>query len=64
MPAPQVDAMTAARDSADGRPHGPLPAARPGRAPLVTLLKELERRPALSSVEIRTHAERVVWRRG
>jgi oxaloacetate decarboxylase alpha subunit len=44
MPAPQVDAMVAARDATDGRPHGPLPAARPGRAPLVTLLKELERR--------------------
>jgi oxaloacetate decarboxylase alpha subunit len=64
MPAPQVDAMTAARDSADGRRHGPLPAARPGRAPLVTLLSELERRPSLTSIEIRTDAERVVWRRG
>ena len=56
--------MVAARDAADGRPRGPLPAARPGRAPLVTLLEELERRPSLTSVEIRTDAERVVWRRG
>jgi oxaloacetate decarboxylase alpha subunit len=64
MPAEQVDAMVAARDSADGRPRGPLPAARPGRSPLVTLLSELNRRPSLSSVEIRTDAERVVWRRG
>jgi oxaloacetate decarboxylase alpha subunit len=63
MPAEQVDAMVAARDSAGGRPHGPLPAARPGRAPLVTLLKELERRPSLTSVEVRTDTERVVWRR-
>ena len=64
MPAEQVDAMVAARDAADGRPHGPLPAARPGRSPLVTLLRELERRPSLTRVEIRTDAERVVWRRG
>jgi oxaloacetate decarboxylase alpha subunit len=64
MPAEQVDAMVAARDGTDGRPRGPLPAARPGRAPLVTLLKELEGRPALTRVEIRTDTERVVWRRG
>jgi oxaloacetate decarboxylase alpha subunit len=64
MPAEQVDAMVAARDAADGRARAPLPAARPGRSPLVTLLKELERRPALSTVEIRTDDERVVWRRG
>jgi hypothetical protein len=56
--------MVAARDATDGRAHAPLPSARPGRSPLVMLLKELERRPALSSVEIRTDAERVVWRRG
>ena len=64
MPAQQVDAMVAARDASDGRPRGPLPAARPGRAPLVTLLGELERRPSLTSVEVRTDTERVVWRRG
>ncbi len=64
MPAEQVDAMVAARDAADGRPRRPLAAARPGRSPLVTLLKELERRPSLTSVEIRTDGERVVWRRG
>jgi oxaloacetate decarboxylase (Na+ extruding) subunit alpha len=64
MPGEQVDAMVAARDAADGRPHGPLPAGRPGRSPLVTLLKELERRPSLTRVEIRTEDERVVWRRG
>ena len=64
MPAEQVDAMAAVRDGAGTKPRGPLPAARPGRSPLVTLLKELERRPLLTSVEIRTDAERVVWRRG
>ena len=63
MPAEQVDAMVAARDR-DGRGHGPLPAARPGRSPLVTLLAELERRPSLTSVEVSTDDERVVWRRG
>jgi oxaloacetate decarboxylase (Na+ extruding) subunit alpha len=63
MPAEQVDAMVAARDASNGHPHLPLPAARPGRAPLVTLLKELERRPSLTSVEVRTDTERVVWRR-
>jgi oxaloacetate decarboxylase (Na+ extruding) subunit alpha len=62
MPAEQVDAMVANRDRA-AQGGLPLPAARPGRAPLVTLLAELERRPALGSVEIVTDAERVVWRR-
>ncbi|HZE06451.1 MAG TPA: hypothetical protein VE127_14575 [Solirubrobacteraceae bacterium] len=59
MPAEQVDAMVAARDGNGAR----LPAARPGRAPLVRLLAELERRPALTSVEIVKDDERVVWRR-
>jgi oxaloacetate decarboxylase (Na+ extruding) subunit alpha len=63
MPAEQVDAMVAARDRT--RPPGaPRPAARPGRAPLVNLLAELDRRPALTSVEIVKDGERVVWRRG
>jgi oxaloacetate decarboxylase alpha subunit len=61
MPAEQVDAMVAARDG--GAPR-PLAAARPGRSPLVTLLQELERRPALTSVEITAaDGDRVVWRR-
>jgi oxaloacetate decarboxylase alpha subunit len=64
MPAEQVDAMVAARDASGTGPRGPLPAARPGRAPLVTLLKELERRPSLTSVEVHTDTERLVWRRG
>ncbi|MGA9857755.1 MAG: hypothetical protein WBQ18_07820 [Solirubrobacteraceae bacterium] len=61
MPAEQVDAMVAARDDGRGRP---LPAARPGRAPIVTLLAELQRRPALRSVTVSAGDERVVWRRG
>jgi len=60
MPAEQVDAMVAARDGGGGRP---LPAARPGRAPLVTLLAELRRRPDLTRVEVDAGGERVVWRR-
>ncbi|MGZ4294486.1 MAG: biotin carboxyl carrier protein, partial [Solirubrobacteraceae bacterium] len=64
MPAEQVDAMVGARDGSAGHRGGPLPAARPGRAPLVTLLTELERRPSLTSVELQTADERVVWRRG
>jgi oxaloacetate decarboxylase (Na+ extruding) subunit alpha len=64
MPAEQVDAMVTARDAGNGHGRGPLPAARPGRAPLVTLLKELARRPSLTAVELQTDDERVVWRRG
>ncbi|MGH2914616.1 MAG: biotin carboxyl carrier protein, partial [Solirubrobacteraceae bacterium] len=65
MPAEQVDAMVAARDAAAaGRSPAPLPAARPGRAPQVTLLAELQRRPSLRSVEVAKHDERLVWRRG
>jgi oxaloacetate decarboxylase alpha subunit len=63
MPAQQVDGMVAARDGGGGAGGYPLPAARPGRSPLVTLLKELARRPSLTSVEIETGEERVVWRR-
>jgi hypothetical protein len=57
MPAEQVDAMVAAR----GRSRAP--AARPGRAPLVTLLQELARRPAISSLSLQKDGETVVWRR-
>jgi oxaloacetate decarboxylase alpha subunit len=68
MPAEQVDAMIATRDGGGGRAGGagayPLPAARPGRSPLVTLLRELERRPSLTSVEISSGDEHVTWRRG
>ncbi len=59
MPQEQVDAMIAARGQAS-----PMPAARPGRSPLVTLLHELARRPAITELEL-THngGDTVVWRR-
>jgi oxaloacetate decarboxylase (Na+ extruding) subunit alpha len=71
MPEEQVDAMIAARggggpvNGSAGRSPSPAdsPAARPGRAPLVHLLQELERRPSLTSVEITKDGDRVVWRR-
>ena len=60
MPAEQVDAMLSAR----GRPLEL--AARNGseRAPLVELLRELERRPGISYLEMLKGDETVVWSRG
>ena len=64
MPAEQVDAMIATRDrSDDGGPGRPLPAARPGRSPIVTLLRELQQRESIQSAEIVSGSDRVVWRR-
>ncbi|HWE09881.1 MAG TPA: hypothetical protein VG325_11030 [Solirubrobacteraceae bacterium] len=63
MPAEQVNAMVAERDRVASGGRARLPAARPGRSPLVNLLAELERRPALARVEIVKDDERVVWRR-
>jgi oxaloacetate decarboxylase (Na+ extruding) subunit alpha len=66
MPAEQVDAMIAARDGTDRGGNGsryPLPAARPGRSPLVTLLRELQQRESITSAEIVSGSDRVVWRR-
>jgi oxaloacetate decarboxylase alpha subunit len=61
MPEEQVDAMVAAREEA--RPAPP-PAARPGRSPLVTLLSELARRPAISEFELtQDQGDTLVWRR-
>jgi len=57
MPAEQVDAMIEARGKA------PAPAARPGRNPLVTLLQELARRPAISELALTQAGDTVVWRR-
>jgi oxaloacetate decarboxylase alpha subunit len=59
MPQEQVDAMIEARDK-----PAPAPAARPGRSPLVSLIQELSRRPAISQFEL-THdgGDAVVWRR-
>jgi oxaloacetate decarboxylase alpha subunit len=59
MPEEQVDAMITAK----AKPP-PAPAARPGRSPLVTLLQELARRPAISEFSlVRSEGDTVVWRR-
>jgi oxaloacetate decarboxylase alpha subunit len=59
MPGEQVDAMIEARNK-----PAPAPAARPGRSPLVSLIHELARRPAISQFEL-SHdgGDTVVWRR-
>jgi oxaloacetate decarboxylase (Na+ extruding) subunit alpha len=57
MPEEQVDAMIAAR----GRPAAP--ATQATRAPIVTLLQELARRPAISDFSLVKDGESVVWRR-
>ncbi len=62
MPEEQVDAMVEARDRAVQAPP-PVPAARPGRSPIVTLLGELARRPAISELELTQNGDTVVWRR-
>jgi oxaloacetate decarboxylase alpha subunit len=55
MPGEQVDAMLAARSS---------PAPAPStRAPVVRLLDELARRPAITSFSLRAGDDTVVWRR-
>jgi oxaloacetate decarboxylase alpha subunit len=56
MPAEQVDAIR--RDG-----PAPLAAARPGRAPLVTLLAELARRPDVTYARVAKDDDVVVWRR-
>ena len=58
MPEEQVDAMVAARDAA--RPAPP-PAARPGRSPLVTLLSELARRPAITEFALDPRRAATRW---
>jgi oxaloacetate decarboxylase (Na+ extruding) subunit alpha len=58
MPAEQVDAMIAAR----GAP-APLPAARPGRAPLVDLLRELSQRPSITHFSLVKDGDTVAWTR-
>jgi oxaloacetate decarboxylase (Na+ extruding) subunit alpha len=63
MPGEQVDAMLANRDRAAGRWVGPIPSARPGRSPLVGLLQELAKRPAISHFELTQGGDTVVWRR-
>ena len=58
MPAEQVDAMIAAHGHA-----APMPAARPGRAPLVNLLRELSQRPSITHFSLVKDGETVLWRR-
>jgi len=58
MPEEQVDAMVAARGQ-----QAPAPAARPGRSPVVSLLQELAKRPAISQFELTQDGDTVVWRR-
>jgi oxaloacetate decarboxylase alpha subunit len=55
MPAEQVDAMKAAPPIAERRP--------PARTPLVRLLREVERRPAISYLRVQKGDDVVVWRR-
>jgi hypothetical protein len=50
--------MIAAREK-----PSPPPASRPGRSPLVGLLQELARRPAISALELTQDGDTVVWRR-
>jgi oxaloacetate decarboxylase alpha subunit len=58
MPAEQVDAMLAGGEA-------PAPAAEhPRSSPIVRLLRELERRPAVGYLELRTPEDLVRWRRG
>ena len=47
----------------EARGKAPAPAARPGRNPLVTLLQELARRPAISELALTQAGDTVVWRR-
>jgi hypothetical protein len=56
MPAEQVDAMLASSAA-------PEPAARAARHPVVTLLREIERRPSVTEVRVRKSGDLVEWRR-
>jgi oxaloacetate decarboxylase alpha subunit len=59
MPQEQVDAMRAAPPIAERVPAGPAS----GRAPLVRLLHEIERRRSISYLRVRKGDDLVVWRR-
>src|SRR4029079_8587837 len=59
MPQEQVDAMRAAPSVSEQ----PAPTRAAGRAPLVRLLRELERRRELSYVRVQKSDDLVVWRR-
>ena len=59
MPQEQVDAMRAAPSIAEQPALG----SAGSRAPLVQLLRELERRPAISYLRVEKGDDLVVWRR-
>lgn len=59
MPQEQVDAMRAAPPIAERLPAGPSPRG----APLVRLLREVERRRSISYLRVRKDDDLVVWRR-
>ena len=56
MPAEQVDAMLASSPAS-------APAVRPARHPVVTLLREVEKRPSLTQLRVRKGDDLVEWRR-
>jgi oxaloacetate decarboxylase alpha subunit len=58
MPKEQVDAMLAGPPSVR-----PRPATRPGRHPLVTLLREVAERRSITHMRVQTDDELVEWRR-
>jgi oxaloacetate decarboxylase alpha subunit len=62
MPAEQVDAMLSGAAADDDEPARPAGDRR--HSPVVTLLRELEARPSLREVEVRTGEELLRWRRG
>ncbi len=62
MPAEQVDAMLAGDGDGGGAPASASTQAQ--RSPLVRLLSELARRPAVGYLELRTSEDLVRWRRG
>ena len=71
MPAEQVDAMLAGAPASEPARAPAAPAAEPAprasdrrHSPIVRLLRELEARPALAEVELRTGEELLRWRRG
>ena len=59
MPQEQVDAMRAAPSIAER----PVPDPAAGRAPLVRLLREIERRREISYLRVQKGDDLVVWRR-
>lgn len=59
MPEEQVDEMIASSRRAAARPPG----GRPGRAPVVRLLREVAKRPSVQYLRVEKDGELVVWRR-